>query len=57
MKRVLLAVLAFAPAGNPRDTVPEQSTVDLTGTTTYTFPARSYTSFRIGQGDRAHLPG
>ncbi|MFG1646629.1 RICIN domain-containing protein [Amycolatopsis sp. NPDC049252] len=36
-------------AGNPQNVVPEESTVDLsTGSLTRTFPAHSYTSFRIG---------
>ncbi|GHH38699.1 RICIN domain-containing protein [Lentzea cavernae] len=52
--RAAVSVLQGRPtavntAGNPRNTVPEQSTVDLSsGSVTHTFPARSFTSFRIG---------
>jgi hypothetical protein len=52
--RAAVSVLQGRPnavntAGNPRNTVPDQSTVDLSsGSVTHTFPARSYTSFRIG---------
>ena len=52
--RAVVSVLEGRPngvntAGNPRNVVPEESTVDLsTGSVTRTFPAHSYTSFRIG---------